>query len=414
MLEAKVLTEPQVERLLQAHKETPTWPRSVLNEIFGRRVKKDENGKVVGTLNPYMRAFDTFYLPAKTLPNQEEGVHTTAGLFFFNSYLLVGSFGDKIKYVNYPVKMPQLDAIVTQAIEGVQLGKIKEEELERYFNKIYRIGFFTEIFNPAVNTAFLKPLPQVEKLKEELLEKYKTEIENGDASVYARKIEKPLLDLSKELLQKEDCWSIYGCENTPKFGTNYKNNMVTVGPLSDPVTKKFNIIKNSYNEGLDPADYPTHANKLINASFNRAVETQYGGAKTKFLFAAMQNSIAGPKNSDCGTELYLDVTLHKDTCKDYLYRFIKEKDKLICLDPETIVKYLDRPLKMRSPLYCRSNNVCNKCLGDLFYILGIKNVGLTATRTTASVMQIAMKSMHDVTVKTTELNPYNFMTWIDK
>ena len=136
MLEAKVLTEPQVERLLQAHKETPTWPRSVLNEIFGRRVKK-----VVGTLNPYMRAFDTFYLPAKTLPNQEEGVHTTAGLFFFNSYLLVGSFGDKIKYVNYPVKMPQLDAIVTEAIEGVQLGKIKEEELERYFNKIYRIGF---------------------------------------------------------------------------------------------------------------------------------------------------------------------------------------------------------------------------------------------------------------------------------
>lgn len=409
----KELTQAQIERLLTAHRETPDWPRSVVNAIFGRTVKKNDKGEVIGVNEQYIRAFDEFFLPANTLPNQKEGIQTTAGRFFFNSYVLVGSFGDKISYVNEPVTDKKLESILNEATEGLQMGRIKEEELNNYMNKIFRIGFLTEVFNPGMNTKFLKPLPEVEKLKKELFEKYKDEIEEGNAAVYADKVEKPLLEKAREILREEDCWSIYA-SGALDDKNNLKNNTITVGGLIDPVNNKFNIIKNSYYDGLDPSEYPTHANKLIAASYNRAVETQYGGAKTKFLFAAMQNIIAGPKGSDCGTKRYLETVIQKAYKKDYLFRYVIDGNNLVLLTPDVIDKYLDRPIKLRSPLYCEGKNICNKCLGDLFYILGITNIGLTATRTTASIMQIAMKSMHDVTIKTVEVNPYDFMTWVKK
>lgn len=414
MLVAKELTPIQIETLIDCHKNTPNWPRSVINKIFARTPKKDENGKNIGVNDPYIRPYDTFFLPANTLPNQKEGIETTAGSFFFNSYVIVGAFKDKMPYINKEMRMPELEALSEEAVEGVQIGKYTEEELISYFNKIFRLSLITEPFNPGISTAFLKPIPEVEKKKEELFEKYKDAIEAGDAATYAAKVEKPLLELAKEHLKNEDCWSIYGCGNKPEFGNNYKNNMVSVGPMANPVTKKWDIIKNAYTEGLDPSEYPSHVNKAINSSYNRAVETSYSGAKTKFLYAAMSNSVAGPKGSDCGTTLTLNTVISSKHKKDYMFRYIVVKDKLVCLTPDVIDNYLDKPVKLRTPLYCVNKNVCNKCLGDLFYILGIRNVGLTATRTTASIMQIAMKAMHDSTIKTIEINPYDFMTWIHK
>jgi len=63
--------------------------------------------------------------------------------------------------------------------------------------------------------------------------------------------------------------------------------------------------------------------------------------------------------------------------EDYLYRYIVENDKLVCLTPDIISNYIGKTVRMRSPMYCIDKKcICNKCAGDNFYKLDKKNIGL--------------------------------------
>lgn len=55
-------------------------------------------------------------------------------------------------------------------------------------------------------------------------------------------------------------------------------------------------------------------------------------------------------------------------------------------------------------MYCKSKHICNKCAGELYYKLGIKNIGLTLARLSNSVMNACLKKSHDVTVKVYRIN----------
>ena len=116
------------------------------------------------------------------------------------------------------------------------------------------------------------------------------------------------------------------------------------------------------------------------------------------------------KNSDCGTHGYKELALTKDNYKLFLYRYIVIGEKLVLLDNEQIHKYIGRTVKLRSPLYCTSNKICSKCAGELFYKLGIENIGLTTTKVSSTLMNKSLKKFHDVSLKlhTVDLNDVVF------
>jgi len=62
---------------------------------------------------------------------------------------------------------------------------------------------------------------------------------------------------------------------------------------------------------------------------------------------------------------------------------------------------------MRSPLFCQSEHLCNKCVGDAYHILGITNGGLTLTKAPNTILQINMKAFHDQTLN------FNKLKWED-
>ena len=65
---------------------------------------------------------------------------------------------------------------------------------------------------------------------------------------------------------------------------------------------------------------------------------------------------------------------------------------------------------MRTPLYCKGKkSICNICAGDSFYIMNIKNVGLTSSIPMNASLQKSMKKMHDLTIKTTPINMKDFI-----
>ena len=76
---------------------------------------------------------------------------------------------------------------------------------------------------------------------------------------------------------------------------------------------------------------------------------------------------------------------------EYLYRYIFDKSgKSIQINPENKSQVIGKMVKMRSPLFCNGKMICNKCAGDKFYLVGIKNVGLTAGVVGSSIMGVML------------------------
>lgn len=103
----------------------------------------------------------------------------------------------------------------------------------------------------------------------------------------------------------------------------------------------------------------------------------------------------------------LSVLLTKANFADFKYRYIVEGGKLVLLDEETGPKYFNKVVKMRSPQYCKNPNgkICSKCLGELYYKLNIKNVGLTGSRASSTLLNLSMKKFHDPSIKIYSVTP---------
>ena len=122
----------------------------------------------------------------------------------------------------------------------------------------------------------------------------------------------------------------------------------------------------------------------------------------------MQTEVLADKDSDCGSKGYLTITLPQKGYDDFIYRYIIEGDKLICLTPEVITKYIGKTVKMRSPMYCigygKEKHLCNKCAGDFYYMLGKKNIGLVCSRPAETTKRLGMKKFHENLVRTKQID----------
>ena len=136
----------------------------------------------------------------------------------------------------------------------------------------------------------------------------------------------------------------------------------------------------------------------------KAVGTQVSGYFAKKILAALQTEVLDVKDSDCGTNRYIEVKLTKSASRDFLYRFIIDNGKLVELTPEVMPKYIDKTVKMRSVIYCATDKKCNCCAGNMFYKLGLENAGLTSSRVATTLTVLGMKKFHDTVVKADEID----------
>lgn len=55
-------------------------------------------------------------------------------------------------------------------------------------------------------------------------------------------------------------------------------------------------------------------------------------------------------------------------------------------------------------MFCKSDKICSVCAGRRFYIMGIKNVGLTTGRVTNTLLNASMKNFHNAKLKFDDIN----------
>ena len=247
-----------------------------------------------------------------------------------------------------------------------------------------------------------------------VLEENKELIANNDTTGYLEKVEKPILAFAKKYYKDkgDPSWDIYSLGSKPKFDNVFKNMFIECGPILDITDGKYKISTSCFSDGIKPSEYHLYANQAIFGAYSRAVNTAYGGAKTKEFTAAFQSLVV--TEDDCKSQDTIDVEITNGTVNDVKWRWIKSTDKtdptydgngFVLLTPDKAKKMIGQTVQCRSPLFCRSDNLCWKCVGEIYKRTGLKNIGLTLSKLTAIFLNTSLKSMHDVTIKTFEMDP---------
>ena len=408
-----------VEKLSDPKKIT----KALLTDIFSNRMsKQDPVTKEITVIPPKFRITDYFDLPAKILPNQPNAVpDTTLGIFLFNSFVLCQSFGSKIPYINKTLDEKAIGGLQNKLSKMILSKEITVDQYAKFTNNSVWLGYLNELVMPGMSVELIVPDKNLMKYKDKLLKENpelteKKVVDLVTVAEYHDKIEKPLLDEANKIKDTNYAGRIYEMKK-PSFSNNYKNKSITNGAMFDPVTGKYKINTNSFNDGVDDWNFDMLANKCMVASYNRGVNTQIGGTYAKYVGIMMQTVKAGPKGSDCGSKNYVKFRVTKDNAEIIVnsYGLFEENGKKVEkeITDEIAQKLVGKVVSLRSPLFCKNPHyLCNKCIGNRFYNLGIENIGLTTNVPLDAQKLKSLKSMHDISVKTTQIEPSEFIEFL--
>ena len=336
-----------------------------------------------------------YFVKAKT--------ETTVGRFIYNKYIVERlGFQDILGYINYP-----LTDSSNSRMERVLSKALIEEKitLESFFNYIdYRDTLGMQL-NSVITTSFtprtITAPPEIQKKKKELFKKYDKELSQGDIAA-SEKIEKELVADTKKILKGDPGMDLYDSEARGNFG-NYKNMNIFKGATLNN-RGEYEIVKSSFMDGILKEDISSFATSIVSGAYPKAVGTQVSGYMAKQILSSMQGEVLDEQGTDCGSKKTIDVFITDKNKSDFEYRFIIENGKLKELTPEVIDSYVGKTVKMRTPMYCLGDHICNICAGNFNYKLGNINIGLGCSKVATTLLRLGMKKFHTSNLKSKQID----------
>lgn len=348
------------------------------------------------------------------------GTETNAGRIVFNVF--IGSTKGTIngienshlatilEYINKPTTAGVIGGL-NRVISDAYVDKyILSDIVKDFIDRMQWMGYTTAIYSiPSLDIKTIHPSEKVKKKRDQMLRDNREVIESNDVMAFG-KLENEMIDFAKKDLEEIGATGkmIYDSGFNGSWNNNFKVNSIFRGiaPKSDDPTS-FSIVTSNLMDGVAKEDIAPHADLAVLGAAGRAVDTQKGGYLTKLFNAAFSGIIADKPDSDCGTTKTINVELTGDNKREYRYRYIYDKNELVCLTPALLEKYVGKTVKMRTPLLCQNKHYCHHCLGDMFYRLGVKNIGLHVSRISARIMNLSMKSFHDLSVQGKEFDIFD-------
>ena len=347
---------------------------------------------------------DKFILRKNILYNDKD-ITTNVGRYIVNLLLLsTPRLGKILGYINKAFNkdvIEEVDSIIAKALLNDEIdNKIYYE----YIDKLQWLGYSINHYMVASMNLDLIELPEkTQKLKDELLSKYEDKIKDGNTNLL-NKVQDELIESAKKELSDTPSYEIYASKAKGKFNNNYKVSSILRGEVKNLGTGESEISLDSLVDGNKPENLNIIGDLLVSGPYSRTIDTQKGGYENKKLSAAFQSVVLDEKGSDCHTKLTMKILLTEKNIKDYIGRYIVVGSSLVLINEENKSKYINKVVNMRTPLYCNGEKYCNKCMGELYYKLGIKNMGLTAGVVGSTILNASMKSFHDSTINYKELS----------
>lgn len=357
--------------------------------------------------------FDTIIIPAKYFYENQPEIKSTIGRFVANKFILeragvIGVTG----YVNTVLGKKGLGNLDDDIGHIYMTDKINRQQFNKYTDARDCIGYWLNgLLAHTISERMLKPLPEIEKKKAELIRKYEKELNEGNIDVMT-KISNELIAYAKEILKGDPGMDLYDSGDLD-FGNNYRNNAILRGAVINKITDSFDFVGTSLMGGIEIKDIPTHANSILSSQFPASIATADSGYKGKQLAAMLQMITVDKEGTDCGTKNLIPITITKFNKDKMTYTYIDNGDQLLLLDEHNIDGYVGKKVKMRSPMSCKNDKICSICAGKLFQYLGIEHAGLFGLQISHSALNLALKSKHNSVIDVYMMNPDTLIEDID-
>ncbi len=337
----------------------------VANVVINNKLEK-----LVGSTNK--EPIYTFKDPIIAFPemceNLSEKIKTTRGRLLFNLMVLVNSFGKKIPYANEQISIDDIEKNIMPLLKDTPENDsdrhenfIYVDEYKKFVNSLFYLTNFTQLLVWGLTEKLILPPPNIDKVRKELLLKYKGKLEDP---VVLAEFEKDLKKLDNDYL-KDDPGGQYFQYNSKARNIVRKKLFLTYGSEKGLLEERLrHPLVDSLNDGWKVADMPTMINDLRAGSYNRGSETQLGGELTKWLFRASTGLEIGEQ--DCGTNLGLEVIVTEKNYKKLVNLYLIAPKGVLLIDSLLTAKGLiGKTVNIRSPLFChtKDNNYCEICLG---------------------------------------------------
>ena len=375
--------------------------KKLIDAKFTDRYDQETN-KVI----PREISYQTEFILKKGEYCNTDNVKTNAGQLLVNKYLFEPTprIQKVLGYIAEPFDSKMIGKIESKMSKASNDKIILPEDWATYLNRIQWLGM---ALSSNVSASFtpntVRVLPDVKKARDKLFKENEEAIKNGD-TVTAVKIEKELLDIVKKELKDDVGMQLYDSGANPKIGNQYKNCFVTRGPIWHPDREEFSIGDTAFMDGMKKDNLDQYGTSVVNGAYNKAANTAIAGYLVKKLYATYQGTILDEPGSDCHSLGYREFMLTQENSRYVKNRYIIEGNKLVELNLTNMPKYIGKRVKMRSPMYCKGERLCNACAGQAFYNQGIKNIGLTAANIGSDFLNLLMKAFHDSTMSFVSLD----------
>lgn len=348
-------------------------------------------------LDPRFRVYDTIKLNANEYINKT-AITTTVGMFIFNK-ICIEPYVSKVipnGYWNTPVNKDGIGALFSTISNALEYDKITTEELWPWLKAIQFYAYKgTTIFSSSITKDSLMPDKHVIEERDKF---FKNNPNPSIDQVVA--LEERLSSEMKAKIGKDTSKTLFDSGAKAKIDDQLKNINTIIGPVYNPETGEFDIIKSNYIEGFSKEDIPKAGNMVVSASYPKAVGTADAGYVTKQFYAAFGSVVLGEPNSDCHTKAYLKVPITDKNWKGYEGQNVMVgPDKYETITADNHGKFVGTVVKLRSPMCCLSERVCSVCAGRRPYMTGMTNIGTQFATVPNTFLNAGMKKFHTTKVK---------------
>lgn len=339
-------------------------------------------------------------------------IKTTVGIWVFNKAFIEQDLFELFGYINEPITSKMFKKINKQVSYAVVEDKVPLDALKRLITKTEKFQPYCNILSASITENMMSIPKAISKKKQELLKKYEKELDEHDP-VVSQKIEQELIKDCKEMLKDDPSIDMINSGAKIDWNNNFKNMFVMKGASKNPdplnPNGEYTVIKSDLTTGIKPDEYAAFSDSLAFGPYARAKKTADGGAWEKIFVKALEHLTVLEEGSDCGTKRYKEILLTGDNIDDWMYSYIVEGSRLVELTSDNRDSYIGKKVKLRYSGLCESEKgICNKCAGNLFTRLGIKNVGVASYVIPAKIKLKSMKNFHDSTVNAFDMEEYGY------
>ena len=355
--------------------------------LFGRTA--DPKTKKIN--EPRYNVTDRVKLKANEYINTTD-VDTTLGRIVFNKICIENYIKDIIPdhYWNIPLNKGGVKKLFSLVAEAVKYGTLSTEAAWKWEKAIEFYSLKAAvIYNSSYNADLLNPRKDLIKKRDEFIKNNP----NATTADYAD-FEEQITNEANDKLRSNPGIGLYDSGARGEISDQYKNISIMIGPVYNPATSQMEPVNTNFIEGFSKEDLPKAGNMLISAAYPKSCATADSGYITKQYYAAFQSVYVDDEGTDCGTKSYINVYLTDGNFGRYEFQYVMENGKPVMLSQENKSKYVNKFVKLRSPMCCISEHVCNICVGQFPYITGIKNMGITFATIPNAAVDGGMKKFH--------------------